>query len=91
MQRCERVYSNYCEYRDKKCYLQKAFYNLQRISDANILVVILAANVIEALALGLREAFAKYKTTVNYHNQYKCRFFFLLAGRIFIQLCYFYI
>ncbi|CAB4442075.1 unnamed protein product, partial [Rhizophagus irregularis] len=31
---------------------------------ANILVVTLAANVIEALALGLREPFAKYKTTV---------------------------
>ncbi|CAB4441999.1 unnamed protein product [Rhizophagus irregularis] len=36
----------------------------KRISDANILVVTLAANVIEALALGLREPFAKYKTTV---------------------------
>ncbi|GET04485.1 microtubule associated protein [Rhizophagus clarus] len=36
----------------------------KRITDANILVVTLAANAIEALALGLRESFAKYKTTV---------------------------
>ncbi|CAG8787229.1 25609_t:CDS:2, partial [Gigaspora rosea] len=37
----------------------------KRISDSNILVVTLAANIIEALALGLRESFAKYKTTVT--------------------------
>ncbi|CAG8484013.1 10579_t:CDS:10 [Racocetra fulgida] len=37
----------------------------KRISDSNILVVTLAANIIEALALGLREAFAKYKPTVT--------------------------
>ncbi|RIA95528.1 armadillo-type protein [Glomus cerebriforme] len=36
----------------------------KRITDANILVVTLAANVIEAIALGLREAFAKYKPVV---------------------------
>ncbi|CAG8507139.1 14043_t:CDS:10, partial [Dentiscutata heterogama] len=37
----------------------------KRISDSNILVVTLAANVIEALASGLREAFGKYKPTVT--------------------------
>ncbi|CAG8557067.1 17160_t:CDS:10, partial [Dentiscutata erythropus] len=37
----------------------------KRISDSNILVVTLAANIIEALALGLREAFGKYKSTVT--------------------------
>ncbi|CAG8714523.1 7634_t:CDS:10, partial [Racocetra persica] len=37
----------------------------KRISDSNILVVTLAANIIEALALGLRESFAKYKPTVT--------------------------
>jgi len=38
------------------------------MSDSNIQVVTLSANVIEALALGLREAFAKYKPTVIYHT-----------------------
>ncbi|KAF0542990.1 ARM repeat-containing protein [Gigaspora margarita] len=37
----------------------------KRISDSNILVVTLAANIIEALALGLRESFGKYKATVT--------------------------
>ncbi|CAI2179034.1 13105_t:CDS:10 [Funneliformis geosporum] len=36
----------------------------KRMSDSNVLVVTIAANVIDALALGLREAFAKYKPTV---------------------------
>ncbi|CAI2189255.1 12155_t:CDS:10, partial [Funneliformis geosporum] len=36
----------------------------KRMSDSNVLIVTIAANVIEALALGLREAFAKYKSTV---------------------------
>ncbi|CAG8499882.1 1285_t:CDS:10, partial [Ambispora leptoticha] len=36
----------------------------KRMTDSNILVVTLAANCIEALALGLRDAFAKYKQTV---------------------------
>ncbi|CAJ0826900.1 1337_t:CDS:10, partial [Entrophospora sp. SA101] len=36
----------------------------KRISDTNINIVIVAANIITALALGLRDAFAKYKATV---------------------------
>ncbi|CAG8440367.1 2083_t:CDS:10, partial [Acaulospora morrowiae] len=36
----------------------------KRMTDSNILVVTLAANIIEALALGLRDAFAKYKQVV---------------------------
>ena len=54
----------------EKGYLQQVYYFLwlQRMSDSNIQVVTLSANVIEALALGLREAFAKYKPTVIYHT-----------------------